>query len=134
MQDRDQYVYFTIRLLKGSFALNALWQDALSYHMIDQPDKLIAMRLTEYYELVARGALRPGPSMVGVAPTPVPPGIATNHTTTPVPPVTPSGKLPDVQQPQPPAQNAQPIEIAVSVPSSTVEQNAEDAADYWAPL
>ncbi|HEX4713621.1 MAG TPA: hypothetical protein VH164_01710, partial [Ktedonobacteraceae bacterium] len=59
-KDQDQYVQFTIKLLKGSFALSALWQDAVNDHMIDQPDKLIAVRLTEYYELVARGASRSG--------------------------------------------------------------------------
>src|SRR5260370_21671016 len=70
-QDQDQYVHFTIKLLKGSFALKALWQDALNYHMIDQPDKLIALRLTEYYELVAKGGgARPSPGGQGVPVTP----------------------------------------------------------------
>lgn len=133
MQDRDQYVYFTIKLLKGSFALNALWQDALNYHMIDQPDKLIAMRLTEYYELVARGALRPGPSMLGIAPSPTP-SLAANNVPPPSPPVN-NGKFPDPQTridstPQPVLAG----EAVTSAPSSVVEQNADDAADYWAPL
>src|SRR5881275_2865621 len=61
-QDREKYLYFTVGLLKNSFALDALWQDALKYHMIDQPGKLIALRLTEYYEMMARGILSPGPS------------------------------------------------------------------------
>src|SRR5690349_17458447 len=50
-QDTERYLYFKVGLLKDSFALEALWQDALKYHMIDQPAKLIAMRLTEYYEM-----------------------------------------------------------------------------------
>jgi hypothetical protein len=131
MQDRDQYIHFTIKLLKGSFALNALWQDALSYHMIDQPDKLIAMRLTEYYELIARGALRPGPSMVGVAPTPIPgPG---GRNSSPVPPPTPTSRLPESQpQAVPPGKPGD--EIVASASSSSIEQNADDAADYWTPM
>ena len=58
-QDIERYLYFTVALLKDSTALDALWQDALKYHMIDQPGKLIAMRLTEYYEIKANGMLPP---------------------------------------------------------------------------
>src|SRR6266705_175071 len=59
-QDLEKYLYFDVGLLKNSFALDALWQDALKYHMIDQPGKLIALRLTEYYEMMARGIIHPG--------------------------------------------------------------------------
>lgn len=58
-QDVERYLYFTVALLKDSGALDALWQDALKYHMIDQPGKLIAMRLTEYYEIKANGIMPP---------------------------------------------------------------------------
>jgi hypothetical protein len=58
-QDVERYLYFTVALLKDSNALDALWQDALKYHMIDQPGKLIAMRLTEYYEMKASGMMPP---------------------------------------------------------------------------
>src|SRR5579883_2050436 len=58
-QDIERYLYFTVALLKDSAALDALWQDALKYHMIDQPGKLIAMRLTEYYEIKANGMMPP---------------------------------------------------------------------------
>src|SRR6266700_8216839 len=56
-QDREKYLYFTVGLLKNSSTLDALWQDALKYHMIDQPGKLIALRLTEHYERMAQGSL-----------------------------------------------------------------------------
>src|SRR5919108_4472483 len=62
-QDPEKYLYFNVGLLKNSFALDALRQDALKYHMIDQPDQLIALRLTEYYELMAGGVLPPGVSV-----------------------------------------------------------------------
>ncbi|HVU66609.1 MAG TPA: hypothetical protein VHD63_05755 [Ktedonobacteraceae bacterium] len=150
-QDRDQYLQFTIKLLKGSFALSALWQDALNYHMIDQPEKLIAMRLTEYYELIARGTLRPGPSAVGTPNPPAPPSIAPAGNT-PAPPSlpasNPSGRM---ATPLPPVNNnftprsasPQPLEevhlnhendIVTRSSALVVEQNADDAADYWSPL
>src|SRR6266702_565841 len=59
-QDREKYLYFHVGLLKNSFALDALRQDALKYHMVDQPGQLIALRLTEYYEMMARGIFHPG--------------------------------------------------------------------------
>lgn len=147
-QDRDQYVQFTIKLLKGSFALNALWQDALNYHMIDQPEKLIALRLTEYYEMVARGASRPVPALPAIPPSPAPPPAlpgANGHTP---PPATPGGsvspdqqptaalKMPRLQRPQ--AMESRPVEavndIVTSADAQVVEQNADEAADYWTPL
>jgi len=136
-QDRDQYVHFTIKLLKGSFALNALWQDALNYHMIDQPDKLIALRLTEYYEMVSKGATRPGPGQVGVQPAPV----ASPPTPTPmvnnvVPPSPSSSAITRSVQPQPQPAPERPKgpDIIVTASLSAAEENAEEAADYWSPL
>lgn len=150
-QDRDQYLQFTIKLLKGSFALSALWQDALNYHMIDQPEKLIAMRLTEYYELIARGTLRPGPSAAGAPNPPASPSIAPAGNT-PAPPSLPAsnpgGRM---ATPLPPVNNnftprpasPQPLEemhlnhendIVTRSSALVVEQNADDAADYWSPL
>jgi hypothetical protein len=154
-QDRDQYVQFTIKLLKGSFALNALWQDALNYHMIDQPEKLIALRLTEYYEMVMRGNSRPAPAMpmpppaAPIAPpvSPITPAPASSngHTS---PPATPGGGVPPEQQPtaairMPRLPRSQAVEsrpaepvsdIVASADAQVVEQNADEAADYWTPL
>lgn len=149
-QDRDQYLQFTIKLLKGSFALSALWQDALNYHMIDQPEKLIAMRLTEYYELIARGTLRPGPSTPG-APNPPATSIApggNNGVPQSLPSSNPGGRmatpLPAVNnnfnartvssQPPEEGQFDQENDIVTKSSSLVVEQNADDAADYWSPL
>jgi hypothetical protein len=136
-QDRDQYVHFTIKLLKGSFTLGALWQDALKYHMIDQPEKLIALRLTEYYELLTRGVLRPGPSIQGVSDTPA----QSSPGNRPVPPNSPaplspadaSGKAPlpertDDHHNRIDAPSSEPV---VSASLSSAEENAEEAAHYW---
>lgn len=154
-QDRDQYVQFTIKLLKGSFALNALWQDALNYHMIDQPEKLIALRLTEYYEMVMRGTARPAPAMPVAPPaspiappvSPITPAPVSTNGHTP-PPATPGGGVPPEQQPtaairMPRLQRSQAVEsrpaepvsdIVTSADAQVVEQNADEAADYWTPL
>ena len=154
-QDRDQYVQFTIRLLKGSFALNALWQDALNYHMIDQPEKLIALRLTEYYEMVTRGTARLAPAMPVAPPaspiappvSPIAPTPASSNGHTPLP-ATPGGGIPPEQQPtaaikMPRIQRSQVVEsrpaepvsdIVSSADAQVVEQNADEAADYWTPL
>ncbi len=62
-KDTEKYQYFTVGLLKSSFALEALKADAMKHHMIEQPAKLIALRLTEYYDLLARV----GPPMPNVS-------------------------------------------------------------------
>ncbi len=62
-KDTEKYQYFTVGLLKSSFALEALNADAAKHHMVEQPAKLIALRLTEYYDLLARvGPLMPSVS------------------------------------------------------------------------
>ncbi|MBV9230563.1 MAG: hypothetical protein JOZ18_14735 [Chloroflexi bacterium] len=70
-QDPEKYLYFTVGFLKHSFALDALWQDALQHHMVDHPAQLIALRLTEYYELRARGMVNAATSMPPAATMPV---------------------------------------------------------------
>lgn len=55
----DKFLYFTVGLLKDSDALEALRQDAVKHHMIDNPGQLIALRLTEYYEMMNKGVVQP---------------------------------------------------------------------------
>lgn len=55
----DKFLYFTVGLLKDSEALEALRQDAVKHHMIDNPGQLIALRLTEYYEMMNKGVVQP---------------------------------------------------------------------------
>ena len=126
----EKYVYFNVGLLKNSFGLDALWQDALKYHMIDQPGKLIALRLTEYYEMKARGILHPG-SGVPIAATP--PAIGNGGgregmTATSSPGF--NGIAPMTGQ----AGDANPGEESIVTASPDAEQNAEEAAEYWARL
>ena len=110
-QDLEKYLYFTVGLLKNSFALDALSQDALKYHLIDQPGKLIALRLTEYYEMVARGNLHPGAS--------IPLAATSKGITSPT-----TGQMDDND----------PDNGSIIAASPDVEENADEAAEYWARL
>ncbi|GHO95228.1 hypothetical protein KSF_052760 [Reticulibacter mediterranei] len=120
-QHSEKYLHFNVGLLKESFALQALWQDALKYHMIDQPGKLIALRLTEYYELVARGMLPQGTS----APFSAAPTISTHgvrEDTHPRPAINNNGN------------HRQSEDEQLLSASQEADHNAEEAADYWSVL
>ncbi len=149
-QDTEKYLYFKVGLLKDSFALEALWQDALRYHMIDQPAKLIAMRLTEYYELTKKGPVHPTTSM------PMPTALGNRENsdrenkedietpTSSTPAIRPSTARPPVARPlattkatSTTADQAGALHLegeASLTVSSEVDQNAEEAADYWSLL
>ena len=154
----EKFLYFTVGLLKDSAALEALRQDATKYHMIDHPGQLIALRLTEYYEMINQGAVQPGAqaSAVKLSPTTETTAGREQMASTDAPqqavPISsplssPSPAAPsdavfiDVSEP-PTVLNQFPgkmrtlrheNENVVSV-SSAAEQNADDAADYWSPL
>jgi hypothetical protein len=160
-QDTEKYLYFEVGLLKDSFTLEALWQDALRYHMTDQLAKLIAMRLAEYYELTSKGSTQSRAAM----PAPIPPtGFTVNEnkedretllsgTLAVHPPMTSSSAAhPSVPHPfahlpaklpqnmKPPINTVNPTgaihregETSLTV-SAEVDQNAEEAADYWSLL
>jgi len=129
-QDEENYLYFNVGLLKNSFALDALWQDALKYHLIDQPDKLIALRLTEYYEMMARGILHQGASVSSAA-TPIVTsdgGGREGMTGASSTGINGASLMTDqVGEYQPEKEN-------VVAASPDAEQNADEAAEYWARL
>lgn len=129
-QDPDKYLYFHVGLLKNSFALDALQQDALKYHMIDQPDQLIALRLTEYYELMARGVLPPG---IGAS---LALDVAANarknggEEMTPTNSTASNSANPTTGQAG--AYHSDEENIVTASPDA--EKNADEAAEYWARL
>ena len=54
-QNPEKYFYVNrVGLVRGSWALKKFLEDAERHHMEDQPAKLAALRLTEYYELIER--------------------------------------------------------------------------------
>jgi len=131
-QDVERYLYFTVALLKDSLALDALWQDALNYHMIDQPGKLIAMRLTEYYELKASGALSPVASMPTTTSQP-----ASNGVTLEQAPISRSFAIEDLEELHNTHNGNNNFYVSNEVPlatSSDAAHNAEAAAEYWTVL
>ena len=135
-QDVERYLYFTVALLKDSNELDALWQDALKYHMIDQPGKLIAMRLTEYYELKASGMISPTPG-IHTAARPINNGVTRETQTIAHTPV-----LNDDEMMNAPFNDYNDDQVAShyiesETPVATspdVAHNAEAAADYWTIL
>ena len=128
-QDREKYLYFTVGLLKNSSAIDALWQDALKYHMIDQPGKLIALRLTEYYELVAQGGLHPGASAL----MPATPRVTSNGFASGDNEAMTTASSPGLNGASPLNDYASDDESIVAA-SPDAEQNADEAAEYWARL
>ncbi len=59
-KDTEKYRYLNVGLGWDSWVLSRLLQDAEMHQMADQPAKLAALRLTEYYRLVERGIIEPG--------------------------------------------------------------------------
>jgi len=59
-KDTEKYRYLNVGLGWDSWVLSQLLQDAEMHQMADQPAKLAALRLTEYYRLVERGIIEPG--------------------------------------------------------------------------
>src|SRR6266536_1127203 len=58
----QKYKYLDIGLAWDSWTLAQLEADAKMHQMDDQPAKLAAVRLTEYYRLVSLGVIVPGVS------------------------------------------------------------------------
>ena len=59
-KDTGKYRYLTVGLAWDSGVLQSLESDANKHQMGDQLAKMIGIRLTEYYELVKRGVVVPG--------------------------------------------------------------------------
>ncbi|HLI88144.1 MAG TPA: hypothetical protein VKV37_05600 [Ktedonobacteraceae bacterium] len=126
-QDTDKYLYFSVGLLKGSPALEALRQDALKYHMIDHPGQLIALRLTEYYEIMTRGLLPPVASVSIAAP------AAGEDSSLRRGMVAPGASGTGGGASRVPAGEEEMLDDEGTLTASPdVDRNAEEAADYWA--
>lgn len=155
----DKYLHFTVGLLKDSAALDALRQDAIKHHMVDQPGQLIALRLTEYYEMMNRGIVQPVIRVPAIA---IP--IEAEHganggekaekteratLTNARMPATTGAVLPPtsrpVNTPRPPEEPAASSQMTgkmravrkeeqVMYLSNAADQNADEAADYWSTL
>ena len=59
-KEKYQTICNRVVLTRGSWALERFVEDAIDHHMDDQTGKLVALRLTEYYELLDRLKVFPG--------------------------------------------------------------------------
>jgi len=126
-QDHEKYQYFTVGLLKNSATLDVLWQDALKYHMIDQPGKLIAIRLTEHYEMIAQNNLHSGAD-ISITAMPKANGNGNGHYHESIisnPAVSNGVNL---------MSDHLSNDEGVIAASPDAEQNADDAAEYWSQM
>jgi len=148
----DKYVYFTVGILKDSPMLEALRQDALKHHMLDYPGQLIALRLTEYYEMMTQGIVQPVVRVPAImapivepeekeqlssatAPHPAHSSHHIKQSLTPIPPSSaPTGPNPTFIGQLTGRMRALRREDSVIPTSPNVDQNADEAADYWSTL
>jgi hypothetical protein len=136
----DKYLYFTVGLLKDSFALDALRQDAVKHHMVDHPGQLIALRLTEYYEMMSRGIVQPVVRVPAVMnPVETEENSKEKKDAPPSPtPVngsmqSPSG-MPAINQITGYMRARHCDNERIIFASPDADQNADEAADYWSTL
>ena len=128
-KDTEKYQYFTVGLLKSSFALEALKADAMKHHMIEQPAKLIALRLTEYYDLLARvGPPMPNVSLFTANRPEMGNGSRANSV------IERDGQFVHATDDEIATLPCDEREEEVVTVSADAEQNADLAADYWAVL
>ena len=59
-KEKYQTICNRVVFARGSWALDRFIDDAVKHHMDDQTGKLVALRLTEYYELLDRLSILPG--------------------------------------------------------------------------
>ncbi len=151
----DKYVYFTVAILKDFTALETLKQDALKHHMIDQPGQLIALRITEYYEMMTKGVVQPVVRVPAIMnPIATPEELGHDQPTSPQPiPMAPASHAARSNSSGLNAAKAQPQSHSVGLnqltgkmralrrednsyisTSPNADQNADEAADYWSTL
>lgn len=118
-KDTEKYQYFTVGFERDSWALARLKADAKKHHMSDQPGKLVALRLTDYYELLERGVLQAALSV----PLASPPGNGS----------TSNDHSPSSREHTRTDSGLSTQEDIVD-PSEHAEQNADEALDYWGTL
>jgi hypothetical protein len=129
-QDSEKYLYFQVAFLKNSSALEALRQDALKHHMVDHPGQLIALRLTEYYELLSKGVVQPVVTMLQEAPSEVERNGTNKEKAVPM--SSPANKSVGPATGQVDSYHAHTGNSLIASPDA--EQNAQEAAEYWSLL
>lgn len=122
-QNTEKYFYINrVGLLRDSWAHKRFERDAKDHHMEDQPGKLVALRLTEYYELLERlGGVWPVPGspLTGVV-------AAANGA---------NGKSPlPGQGRQDTLEEDEDEELVQTKESDNPEEALDESIDYWTNL
>lgn len=117
-QNPEKYYYINrVGLVRDSWAHKMFEKDAATHHMEEQPGKLVALRLTEYYELIERmgGAWNvPGASTIAAATN----GAIANG-------ATPTAKRPGRKS------SSQATEEKREEEQEDPDQALDDSIDYW---
>jgi hypothetical protein len=116
-KNSDKYRYFQVGIGWESWTLKQLEGDATLHQMEDQPAKLIALRLTEYYKLAEMGVFVPGVTARMRIETPSP-SAANGHSKAYGDTAAPSPYV-DLKEEEAPQSPTNPI---------------DDSADYWGTL
>src|SRR5437762_1280949 len=122
-KDPTKNRYFQLGIAWNSWTLKRLEEDAHLHQMEDQITKLMVLRLTEYYQLVAKGVIVPGATAMMPAPVQAQTEAASSNGHTP----TATSKRSSVATP---AVSEEP-EINTIAESSEADQNADDALDFF---
>jgi hypothetical protein len=57
MRDSEQYRLFNVAILRDSWVLEEIERDAAEHQMPGHVNKLLALRITEYYRLIREGKI-----------------------------------------------------------------------------
>ncbi len=120
-KDADTYRYFHIGILWNSETLEDIKQDSIESHMQEQPNKMLAERIAEYYRLKRRGFIIPGVTAAAVSMMP---------TSTPT---RSNGYYPGGNGAHD-SQDDQPEEQQLSSEDPDQGDNVDASADYWTTL
>jgi hypothetical protein len=118
-KNKEKYRYFDVGLAHESWTLQQLEQDAELHQMDDQPARLIALRLTEYYKLAEVAAFIPGITARLTAEVPV---ASNGHVERTNATPSPTASLKSEQRRKP------------KLAKEPETDPAEESADYWGTL
>ena len=119
-RDSELYKTFNIAILRDSWVLEEIEKDAAEHQMPGHVNKLLALRITEYYKLIWDGII--SAAMLSSIDT----AEARGHHKA-------NGSAPGRSQEAPPAQEGRTERGSVGL-SGNAEDNADAALDFFEPL
>jgi hypothetical protein len=126
-KDPTKNRYFQLGIAWNSWTLKRLEEDAHLHQMEDQITKLMVLRLTEYYQLVAKGVIVPGATAMMPAPVQAQTEAASSNGHTPNVATATSRR----DRVATSAVSEEEPEGNTIAESSEADQNADDALDFF---